>query len=151
MLGIAMTRHLVDRLAALDADRECAIDLIMYFYRHRRSHLPVDHIALRVGYDGPQIDQAMRALVSAGIIVERSGAVPGVAAYSLDAAPWLTTLRKIVSSPRGRRQLRLVLRARGRCQRAEAALMSASRMLEESSALVRAAERLRPRQRYRLG
>jgi len=150
MPGIAVTRHLVERLAAIDADRECAVDLIMYFQRHPRSYLPVDHIALRVGYDATQIQQAIRALVRAGIIVERPGRVPGVAAYGLDAAEWLTMLRSVVSSPRGRRQLRLVLRARARCQHAEATLRSAYRMLE-SSALVRAAERVRRRERFRLG
>ena len=145
-----MTRDVVERLVALDGDRQCAVDLLMYFYRHRRSYLPLDYIVLRVGYDRAQVHRAIGALVRAGIIVERRGAVPDVGIYALGAAEWLTTLRRLVSQPRGRRQLRLVLRARARCQRAETTVRSAYGMLE-SSALVRAAERLGRRPRARGG
>lgn len=145
-----MTSDLVQRLGLIDGDRQCAVDLLVYFSRHRRSYLAVDDIARRVGYGRPQTHHAIGALVRAGLIRERRGALPGVGAYAVDAAEWLTTLRHVVSRPRGRRQLRLVLRSRARCQRAEVTLTSAYRMLE-SSALVRAAERVRRGERFRRG
>jgi len=114
-----MRSRLVGKILPSDAvNTHCAIDVLLYFHRHPNMYVSIDWLSARVGYPVPDVEAAIDALTTTGVIAQQPHANLSAVMYRLAAPQWSPGSMQTASIRRWRRQIRLLLEARERCLRA---------------------------------
>jgi len=140
-----MDGQVLGRVADRGAGGPCELELVRFFYRHPRAYITTDRLVSSVGYTATDVDAGVEALVRAGFVVRRPGALPGVAMYRLVvslATERLTAVLHLVSIPRGRRRLQRSLRQQKLVRQARAARARAAILIQRGQIAFKEAERL---------
>src|SRR5262249_26180837 len=65
-----VNRRLLQKLLTLAVDVRCAVDVLVYFYRHPNVYVTTGWLPARVGYRPEEVEAAIEALTRAGFIVQ---------------------------------------------------------------------------------
>jgi len=128
-----VNRRLLQKLLTLAVDVRCAVDVLVYFYRHPNVYVTTGWLPARVGYRPEEVEAAIEALTRAGFIVQhRHPSLTAAVLYRLAESESAFEFVQTVDALRWRRQLYLMLRSRERCRRA----VAADRRLERAERLL---------------
>jgi hypothetical protein len=91
----------------------CELDLLMFLYRHPRTLLANEQLAVFVGYDMTQIAKAIETFIEAGLVEKTQNSMHAARMYLLLLeAPHMGGLRALLdlaSTQKGRRQILQIL------------------------------------------
>ena len=99
----AHAQRLLDHIAVLR--HPCALDLLIFLARHRRTLLANEQIADLLGYDFKQIDASLELLVGAGLVTQMTNRTRDTQMCVLAAdssREWLPELLRVASTREGR-------------------------------------------------
>ena len=96
---------LLDRVGCLE--HPCDLDLLLFFYRHPQAFLKSERLAEYVGYDLPQVERSLEALMTAGLLRQSLDSTRPARLYVLTrrSSPlggWLSALLRIAATREGR-------------------------------------------------
>ncbi len=96
--------NLLDRIRCLRHPRD--LDLLLFFHRHPRAFLLSERLAEYVGYDLPQVEQSLEALISAGLLRRSRHSTHPAQLYVLTPGStlggWLSSLLRLAATREGR-------------------------------------------------
>src|SRR5262245_51043883 len=93
----------------------CELDILLFLHRHPSLYMPPDQLCSRIGYRQAEVENGLRTLAGAGLIVQRRGSSGSAVLYRWAAdvaAPWFDGVARMVSTVEGRRRVRDVIRWR---------------------------------------
>jgi hypothetical protein len=105
---------LLDRIGCLK--HPCDLDLLLFFHRHPRAYLISERLAQYVGYDLPQVEQSLEALINAGLLRQSPNSTHPARLYVLARGStrggWLSSLLRSAATREGRLAVIHALRQR---------------------------------------
>ena len=105
---------LLDRIGCLK--HPCDLDLLLFFHRHPRAYLISESLAQYVGYDLPQVEQSLEALINAGLLRKSPDSTHPARVYVLARGSalggWLSSLLRSAATRKGRLAVIHALRQR---------------------------------------
>jgi hypothetical protein len=96
--------EVLDRIGCLR--HPCDLDLLLFFRRHPRAFLISERLAQYVGYDLPQVEQSLEALINAGLLRRSPDSTQPARLYVLARGSplggWLSSLLRSAATREGR-------------------------------------------------
>lgn len=97
-------RDLLDRLACLKS--ACDLDLLLFFYRHPRTVLSSERLALYIGHELSEVARSLETLIAAELLMRVQGPTRGARMYVLTSGGplggWIDTFLRLASTRDGR-------------------------------------------------
>jgi hypothetical protein len=97
-------RDLLDRIGSLR--HPCDLDLLLFFYRHPRTVLSSERLAMYVGYDLSEVAKSLETLIAAELLTRLQRPPRSARMYLLTSEPplggWIEALLRLASTREGR-------------------------------------------------